>query len=291
MFEENLQLKNGAFGLGIGQPLRPKNQTFSDVFVPAARRKTVAEVEQAPITAPAPIQGTPDTAVLPDFLLHPVSVQASTIGIPGPWSVRRGFMLTFVASLGLIAAGVALQAILNRQFVQAATVELPPVNKATPAYTAVLGAHTGASVAYDLPKSLEIAPLNIHANINSADFTKNGNLTKSIDTHEVAWNKASSKPGKQGTMVIASNTYSCVAPGVFSNLKDISLGTDILVTNGAGLVTDYKVIRTQVLEQSKVNLETLSDPPVHYRPGLNIVTCADNNETGKRLLVNAVLYD
>ena len=74
-------------------------------------------------------------------------------------------------------------------------------------------------------------------------------------------------------------------------LKDIALGTDILVTNGAGLVTDYKVIRTQVLDQTKVNLETLSDPPVHYRPGLNIATCADNNETGKRLVVNAVLYE
>lgn len=254
----------------------------------------IAVIEDRPAALPVAVTIAQDTPRLPEYLLHPDSVKASTLNEPKKWSVRKPFWYSFLAAFMLVGVGIGLQVLLERQYAQAAVI--PPANHSSNAAPAVLGASASSqaenydSVSSSAPQSLDIEPLNIHAKVISADFTENGNLTKSINDQDAAWNKVSAKPGKQGTMIIASNTYSCIAPGIFSSLKDITLGTGIVVTNGAGVAVNYKVIRTQVLEQDKVNLETLSEPPVHYRPGLNIVTCADNNETGKRLVVNAVLY-
>jgi sortase (surface protein transpeptidase) len=291
MFEENLQFKTPSFGMA-GRHTPHLNPKLSDVRPSAAIPSVKAA---APVDVAKIAKSEPHTPVLPDFLLNPGTVKASSLSETKVWTVRKPFRYLFIAACALVVATAGLQIFLDRQFAQAASM-YPPTDNKVNVSPALLNSQPNTSAASDyaaastLPTHVDIEALNIHAKVTSADFTENGNLTKSINASDTAWNNDSSQPGKQGTMIIGSNTYSCEQSSVFNNLKDIALGTDVLVTNGAGVVVNYKVIRKQVYDQAKVNLETLSDPPVHYRPGLNIVTCAGGSETNQRLVVNAVLY-
>jgi sortase (surface protein transpeptidase) len=290
MFEENLQFNTPNFGVSGHRPLpRP----ISDIGTRSSSyldRNLQPEPELSPVK-----QALPDTAVLPDFLLFPETVKASSLPEYTPWSVRRPFLYIIVVALMLVGIAAALQVVVDRQFAKALSVN-PSTNSSTSVSHSYLSAKpsipaaSGAEDESKSPNHLDIEPLNIHAKIVGADFTEKVTLINPISFQDAAWSKSSAKTGSQGTMVIGANANSCVQPSVFNTLKDIALGTSIFVTTNAGEKIDYKVIRSQILDQAKVTLETLSDPPVHYRPGLNIVTCIDNGESGKRLVVNAVLY-
>ncbi|MBX4201440.1 class F sortase [Candidatus Saccharibacteria bacterium] len=297
MFEENLQLGAPGFGFNARRPVKPK-PVISDIGTSGLRYSAPqAEPARLEVEQVQPAQAVLDVPDLPDFLLHPQSVKASTLSSPRFSNSKKIILSALVATFIILGVLIFLGLFRPSRLTQAAkfvpVINLggssPLTNK--PSALAV----SSYQVSADKPRYLDISFLKIHSRMQGTTITENDTPSSPINRYDTAWDNSSSKPGEQGAMVVGSSATGCINPGVFYNLKKIELGSDIVIIRGDGTSYSYKVTKAQTYDKNQVNRDLLLAPAVSGRPGLNIVTCAgqQNEQTGdfnKRLVVNAVLY-
>jgi len=129
-------------------------------------------------------------------------------------------------------------------------------------------------VAPDMPKTITIKAINVHARVLPVGILSSGALGVPRNTNDTGWYNGSSKPGENGAPLIIGHVSGAVNVGVFYNLKKLNAGDIITVERGDGVKIDYKVVKKQVVPSSQVDMSELLVPVTAGTEGLNIMTCA-----------------
>jgi sortase (surface protein transpeptidase) len=144
----------------------------------------------------------------------------------------------------------------------------------------------------DLPRYIDIPSLNVHARVFSAGITKSGALATPGNVFDTDWYSNSAKPGQPGAMLVDGHISSWTTHGVFYGLKKLASGNLISITRGDGQVINYKVVKTQMYDASRVDMASLLVSADTSKPGLNLISCSGDlipgtNEFNKRIAVFA----
>jgi LPXTG-site transpeptidase (sortase) family protein len=107
--------------------------------------------------------------------------------------------------------------------------------------------------------------------------------------NEVGWYHYGSRPGDlEGSAVIAGHVDYRREPGVFLNLREIALGSQISVTDDSGNVLTYVVT-----ERFQTNKDRLPGPELFRTTGnhvLTLITCGGEfDKRQRRYLDNIVI--
>lgn len=109
------------------------------------------------------------------------------------------------------------------------------------------------------------------------------------NTNDVGWYQHGTKPGEMGSAVLDAHVYAA-----FSELKDLSIGSDVYVVTETGEHLHFKVTERQVYPLAKMSADDLFNRNDAKR--INLITCAGKfryalNTYDHRLVVSAVLVE
>lgn len=150
------------------------------------------------------------------------------------------------------------------------------------------------SVGPTKPRYLDITKIGVHARVMPLSIDKQGALAAPNNVFDTGWYKDSSLPGENGAMLIDGHISSWTANGVFYDLKKVTSGDKITIVRGDGKNFTYKVVKTDLVAASSVDMSSLMVSADTNKPGLNIISCSGEvvpgtNEFDKRLVVYSVL--
>lgn len=131
-------------------------------------------------------------------------------------------------------------------------------------------------VAADEPRYIFIPKINVRAMVGQVGLTKRNAIDAPNNIYNAAWYTGSAKPGQPGAMLIDGHLGFWTTPGIFSELKDLQGGDNIMVERGDGKTFTYKVIKSQTYPVDKVDMKAALAPITFGKPGLNLITCAGN---------------
>lgn len=151
-------------------------------------------------------------------------------------------------------------------------------------------------VAPDLPQTLVIPKINVHARIFPVGVNYKGELGAPSNIYDTAWYNASAKPGdagSSGAMLIDGHVHGPTLPGVFVNLKKLVPGDTIQITRGDSKIFTYEVVKTELVPLDKFDMAEALASAKPGQPGLNLVTCGGSYDTAgnydSRTIIFAVL--
>lgn len=192
-----------------------------------------------------------------------------------------------IVALIVIAAGAMLYAYMTQpaeepQHAKAAYVEEKPSQEEKEQY----------AVAPGLPRTLSIPALGLQeARVLEVGLTNEGDMDAPDSIHDVGWYTGSKKPGTgEGAVLMDGHVSGVNDPeGVFYNLKDITVGTEIIVEKGDGSEVKYEVRESESLPIEQVDMAKMmrSIDPEHE--GLNLITCGGEYDADRQLFVDRVL--
>lgn len=152
----------------------------------------------------------------------------------------------------------------------------------------------GYRVSPTLPRIIKVDKLQIKARIAHIPLTTDGKVKAPANIHDAGWLSASSKPGEAGVMVVSGHMHGSDNPGVFSRLGNLRQGDVITVERGDGKLFEYKVVKSVIYDNDRVDMDALMQPIKEGKPGLNLLSHTNRYDvsTGKyeqRLAVFASL--
>lgn len=114
--------------------------------------------------------------------------------------------------------------------------------------------------------------------------------SNAIDVHPslVGWYNRSAQPGNPGAAFLDGHN-----PGVFSNLPNAAIGSQISITKASGEVFNYTVVYTETVWLEGINMRKALYPYGGAAEGLNLMTCVgtyipSKGTTDQRFIVYAV---
>jgi LPXTG-site transpeptidase (sortase) family protein len=136
-----------------------------------------------------------------------------------------------------------------------------------------------AAVKYGLPMHLLIPKLKVDAPISYMGLTANGEMDVPPDLVTVGWYKFGTKPGEQGSAVIAGHLEGTEDLGVFIDLDKLRSGDVINVRNDREEVVSFAVRETRTYKQAERPNEIFNKTDGSY---LNLITCSGTWDNAKK---------
>lgn len=125
-------------------------------------------------------------------------------------------------------------------------------------------------ISANLPVRLSIPTINVDANIQSLGVNQDGEMEVPSNITDVGWFKFGSRPGEQGSAVIAGHLNGQNDQvGVFANLDKLKVGDKIIVTDTQNISTTF-IVREKRLYDSGYADDVFSQSD---SPHLNLITC------------------
>lgn len=146
------------------------------------------------------------------------------------------------------------------------------------------------TVAADLPRAIYITKIGVAARLLPMGVNSDNSMQAPINTNDAGWYTGSSKPGQGGAMVIdghASQTGTHY--GLFGNLEKLVNGDKITVEQGDGTRFTYRVVHTEDVPESQVDMSKVMQPYGTATQGLNLITCAGEWVKGGSTLDHRIL--
>jgi len=140
-------------------------------------------------------------------------------------------------------------------------------------------------VAPNLPRLLTIDKLHISARVLPMGVNSDNSMQSPRNIFDTGWYNASAKPGDDGAMFINAHASGPTREGLFAYLDTLVVGDKIKVEKGEGAVLSYRVVHTEVVDLTTVDMKKVLQPYGDVKKGLNLMTC-----TGKWLADKAT-YD
>lgn len=145
-------------------------------------------------------------------------------------------------------------------------------------------------VAGDLPRYLFIPKIGVKAMVKPMGVTAKNQIEAPPGAFDAGWYNKSAKPGEQGASLLDGHVSGGAVPGIFYNLKNLTLGDELTLERGDGLKVVYKVVKSQTYDVDKVDMAAVLAPVNADKPGLNLITCTGNvmkgtNNYDKRIVV------
>jgi LPXTG-site transpeptidase (sortase) family protein len=136
------------------------------------------------------------------------------------------------------------------------------------------------SVPADQPRYIDIPSLDVHARVLKVGINAAGELGTPDSVFDTAWFSGSAKPGQRGAVLIDGHVSSWTTHGVFYGLKKLKPGDTIKIQSGDGKSFQYKIVKSQVYEADKVDMNAALAPVTPNIPGLNLITCTGQVKSG-----------
>lgn len=141
----------------------------------------------------------------------------------------------------------------------------------------------------ELPTRLKIPSINVDAPVEYVGLTSDGAMDIPKAPNEVAWFNLGSRPGENGSAVIAGHYgWENNLPAVFDDLHKLRKGDKISVEDKKGVTTTFVVREMKIYGKDEIVPEVFgsSDGKAH----LNLVTCTgewnkDEKTYSERLVV------
>ena len=134
------------------------------------------------------------------------------------------------------------------------------------------------------PNRIIIPDIGVNAPIESLGLTRDNavDVPKSLLT--TAWFNQSSKPGNRGPAMIVGH-YSAYGKAVFSNLKKLTAGQKIIVTDSNNKQFTFSVTKNVSYPQAEVPMAELLGNK-NSKPRLEVITCGGSYIKGQRDFTN-----
>lgn len=141
-----------------------------------------------------------------------------------------------------------------------------------------------------VPVAIEIPALDQDAPIKPAGVAANGDMEVPHNVTDVAWYKYGPAPGEAGSAVLAAHVdLAGQGPGVFFELRDLDLGSEIVIEFDDGTEEIYVAEARTIYDKDDLPTEAIfsrEGPPV-----LTLITCGGGfNEQIRRYDSNVVVY-
>jgi LPXTG-site transpeptidase (sortase) family protein len=137
--------------------------------------------------------------------------------------------------------------------------------------------YTGAT--FGLPLRLQIPTLQVDANIAYMGLTADGDMDVPPDLVNVGWYKFGTKPGEQGSAVIAGHLEGTEDLGVFINLNKLRSGDLINIRNDRDELISFAVRETRTYKQDERPDEIFNKTDGSH---LNLITCSGIWDNAKK---------
>jgi LPXTG-site transpeptidase (sortase) family protein len=136
-----------------------------------------------------------------------------------------------------------------------------------------------AEVKYGLPLRLLIPKLKVDAPVSYMGLTAGGEMDVPPDLINVGWYKYGTKPGEQGSAVIAGHLEGTEDLGVFIDLDTLRSGDVINVQNDRDEAIAFTVRETRTYKQNERPDEIFNRTDGNY---LNLITCSGIWDNAKK---------
>lgn len=133
-------------------------------------------------------------------------------------------------------------------------------------------------VAPDLPRALYIDKLDVAARILPMSVNAAGSIQAPVNIYDAGWYTGSVKPGETGAVFIDGHASGPTRQGLFAYLDTLQEGDTLRLEKGDGTELNYKVVHTEVVPLSDIDMKKVLLPNNGVTKGLNLMTC-----TGKWL--------
>ncbi|HEY4513095.1 MAG TPA: class F sortase [Candidatus Paceibacterota bacterium] len=152
----------------------------------------------------------------------------------------------------------------------------------------------GMAAGASSPAKLTIPKIKLDAKVLPVGITKKGNMATPGNFSDVGWYKYGKTPGEIGSAVIAGHVDNGLAlPAVFFNLKNMTKGDDIYLTDQNNKTMHFVVTKTEVYDFDSNAEEVFTDESGRL---LKLITCTgvwlkQYRTHDKRLVVSAELAE
>lgn len=200
-------------------------------------------------------------------------------------------IVLFIAVLGLIYSIYLLNG--NNDLKLIPNLNLSNIPSSKPLTKQFIQNYTVSNGTY--PKYITINRIGLEdVPVISLGLLANGSIATPDNVFETGWYKNSALPGNKGAMFIYGHVSSWTSRGVFYNLKYLTKGDLINITNGEGKIFRYIVQNVRIYPYNSVNMNQVLSPINPNLPGLNLMTCTGSvikgtSEFNQRLVVFASL--
>lgn len=143
----------------------------------------------------------------------------------------------------------------------------------------VVSDQVAAEKKFGLPLRLLIPKLKVDAPISYMGLTANGEMDVPPDLINVGWYKFGTKPGEQGSAVIAGHLEGTEDLGVFIDLDKLRAGDIVTVHNDRDENVSFSVRETKLYKQDERPNEIFNKTDGRY---LNLITCAGTWDNMKK---------
>lgn len=178
---------------------------------------------------------------------------------------------TTIIGVVVLAAGSVFAATSYRAFVSPGSDEAAGAAPVLTVETAPALAERVVAASSTTPVRLVIPSIGVDAKVKSVGLTKEGDIATPGNFTDVAWYKYGPAPGRPGSAVMNGHLDNGLGlAGVFSRLKDLKEGDDVIVNDAAGQRLAFRV--------SAVRTYGLGEPAPEVflsgaGPRLSLVTC------------------
>jgi LPXTG-site transpeptidase (sortase) family protein len=223
-------------------------------------------------------------------------------------SKKRGYgLIALAATLFIVGVGVNLNSLLVTKKIEAQSANIDSSGgNGTAGENGRPGSSAGLSeqqpdatavknytVAGDIPKYINIGSLGVFARVVRVGVDTNSQVGTPRNVFDAAWYDGSSKPGQPGAAFIDGHVLGPTKGGVFAALKNIKVGAKIVITLGDNSKITYRVVATEKVDATKVDMQKVLRSYDSTKQGLNLMTCngtyqRDQESFDKRLIVYTV---
>jgi LPXTG-site transpeptidase (sortase) family protein len=151
---------------------------------------------------------------------------------------------------------------------------------------------SSSEVTVGLPIRLKIPAINVDATVESLGLTPQGNMDTPKGPDNVAWFNLGSRPGEDGSAVIAGHygTWKNGKGSVFDNLHKLQPGDKIITEDENGVIVTFIVRESRNFDPKADASDVFSSDD--ERAHLNLITCEgtwnkDSKSYSERLVVFA----
>lgn len=122
-----------------------------------------------------------------------------------------------------------------------------------------------------IPSKIEIPAIHVEASVQSLGYTEEGGMAVPKNLTEVGWFEPGTKPGNHGNAVIAGHVDGNRGPAVFYDLKKLSIGDDIIISDSTGDTLTFTVSKIESYPYENSPIRELFGPANDQ--SLNLITC------------------
>ena len=139
---------------------------------------------------------------------------------------------------------------------------------------------------------LSIYDLDIdRALVKPVGLTKSGAVDTVNNIFDVAWYRASQKPGEGGTSLLNAHNGGPTKTGVFGKLYTLPIGSIVTLERGDGEIFNYKITENQIMPLADANnyMGNMLRSPEPGKESVSLISCAGRYSTSMRTFMDRAM--